>query len=130
MRLAGLFLRQVGFRFSTVKFLRHRLAILFVEEVAKRKDIILPLNVLMSISVGLGPSIFCRQMEKTRLMREEMDGNVFIYHQSWHSHFDFLVICILFPICTLTWRLNNYVSREGKDINRRNESTEEHKQLY
>ena len=28
----------------------------------------------MSNSVGLGPSIFCRKMEKMRAMREEMDG--------------------------------------------------------
>ena len=30
---------------------------------------------------------------------------------------------VLFPICTLTWRVNNYVSRQAKDINRREEST-------
>ena len=31
-------------------------------------------------------------------------------------HFDFdVVICrVLLPICTLTWRLNNYVSRQEK----------------
>ena len=34
------------------------------------------LNTLMSISNGLGPSIFCRRMEKARPMREEMDGKV------------------------------------------------------
>ena len=33
-------------------------------------------NTLMSISGGLGPSIFCRKMEKARPMREEMDGKV------------------------------------------------------
>ena len=30
----------------------------------------------MSISDGLGLSILCRNMEKARLMREEMDGKV------------------------------------------------------
>ena len=33
-------------------------------------------NALMSISDGLGPSIFCRKMEKARPMMEEMDGKV------------------------------------------------------
>ena len=34
------------------------------------------INALMSISDGLGPSIFCRKMEKARPMMEEMDGTV------------------------------------------------------
>ena len=34
------------------------------------------INSLMSISDGLGPSIFCRKMEKARPMRGEMDGKV------------------------------------------------------
>ena len=34
------------------------------------------INTLMSISDGLGPSIFRRKMEEARPMREEMDGNV------------------------------------------------------
>ena len=34
------------------------------------------INILMSISAGLGPSIFCRKMEKARPMREEMDERV------------------------------------------------------
>ena len=34
------------------------------------------INTLMSISDGLSQSIFCRNMEKARPMREEMDGNV------------------------------------------------------
>ena len=38
------------------------------------------INTLISISDGLGPSIFCRKMEKARLMMEEMDGKV-VYFQ-------------------------------------------------
>ena len=34
------------------------------------------INALMSISDGVGPSIFCRKMEKARPVMEEMDGNV------------------------------------------------------
>ena len=30
---------------------------------------------------------------------------------------------VLFPICTFTWRMNCYVSRQVKGISRRNEST-------
>ena len=34
------------------------------------------IDTLMSISDGLGPSIFCRKMENARPMREEVDGKV------------------------------------------------------
>ena len=34
------------------------------------------INILMSVSDELVPSIFCRKMEKSRPMREEMDGKV------------------------------------------------------
>ena len=33
-------------------------------------------NILLSVFDGLGPSIFCRMIEKARPMREEMDGKV------------------------------------------------------
>ena len=38
------------------------------------------INIFMSISDGLGLSIFCRKMEKARPMREEMDGKI-VYFQ-------------------------------------------------
>ena len=55
-------------------------------------------------------------MEKTRSVREEMDGKVFISRQSRHL-FPLInnTIKIIFPICTLIWRVNNYVSRQGKE---------------
>ena len=83
------------------------------------------INTLMSISDGLGPSIFCRKMEKPRPMREEMDGKVvFFPPESALLPLMLYLSTVLFPICTLTWRANNYVSRqERKSINRRNEST-------
>ena len=49
---------------------------------------------------------------------------LFISCQSRHFDFDVLIFEILFPICALTWRLKNHVSRQGKGINRRNESTD------
>ena len=48
---------------------------------------------------------------------------LFISRQSRHSDFDVSILQVFFPICTLTWRVNNYVSRQGEGINRRNESS-------
>ena len=62
-------------------------------------------------------------MEKTQPMKEEMDREVLISRQSRHFSLIDIVIKVFFPICTLNWRVNNYVSRQGKDINRRNEGT-------
>ena len=76
------------------------------------------INTLMSISDGLGSSIFCRKMEKTRPMREEreeMDGKV-VYFPPDSALLPLMLYLstVLFPICTLTWRVNNYVSRQEK----------------
>ena len=53
-------------------------------------------------------------MEETRSMEEEMDGEVFISRQIRHDSFMDIMIKVLFPICTLIWRVNNYVYRQGK----------------
>ena len=70
----------------------------------------------MSISDGSDRTFFCRKMEKTRSVREGMDGGVFISRQSRHL---FPLINntnkVLFPICTLIWCVNNYVSRQAKE---------------
>ena len=44
------------------------------------------ITTLMSISNGSDRTFFCRKMERTRSVREEMDGRVFISRQSRH-HF-------------------------------------------
>ena len=44
MQQACLFLRQSGFRFATTNFLRDQLASLFVEDMARRKVIVLPVD--------------------------------------------------------------------------------------
>ena len=73
------------------------------------------LNTLMSISDGLGPSIFCRKLEKARPMKEEMDGKVVYFPpESALSPLMLYFSTVLFPICTLTWRANNYLSRQEK----------------
>ena len=73
------------------------------------------INTLMSISDGLGLSIFCRKMEKARPMREGMDGKV-VYFPPESAFVPLMLYfsTVLFPICTLTWRANNYVSRQEK----------------
>ena len=77
----------------------------------------------MSIFDWLGQFIFRRKMKKMRSTREEMDGNVFIFRQIWHFSFVNIVIKVLFPICTLTWCVNNCVSRHGKGKSGRSENT-------
>ena len=61
-------------------------------------------------------------MEKTRSVNEEMEGKLFISRQSRHIFFVIIMIKVLFPTLYFTWRVNNYVSRQGKSINRRNDS--------
>ena len=68
------------------------------------------ISTMMSISDRLGLYFFCQKMKKTRPMREESDEKVFISRESRHISFVNIMIEVLFPICTLTWRVNNYVS--------------------
>ena len=71
------------------------------------------IDTLISISDGLGTSIFRRKMEKARPMREEMDGKI-VYFPPESALLPSMLYfsTVLFPICTLTWRVNNYVSRQ------------------
>ena len=68
----------------------------------------------MSISEGLGRYISRRKMEKRWTFRREMDVMGFISRQSWHFSFKVSVINVFFPLCTLTWRVNNFVSSQEK----------------
>ena len=61
--------------------------------------------------------------EKTRSLKKEMDGEVFISRQSRHFLFINNMIKVFCPVCTSNWRVSNYISRQAKGINRRNEST-------
>ena len=73
------------------------------------------IKTLMSISDGLGPSIFCRKLEKARPMREDMDGKaVYFPPESALLPLMLYFSTVLFPIYALTWRVNNYVSRQEK----------------
>ena len=82
------------------------------------------LSTLLLSSDWSDPYFFRRKMEKTRSVKEEMEGELFISCQSRHISFVSYLIWVKYfsLICTLTWRVNNFVSRQGKGINRRNES--------
>ena len=69
----------------------------------------------MSISDGLGPSIFCRKMEKARPMREEMEGKV-VYFPPESALLPLMLYLstVFFPTYTLTSHVNNYVSLQEK----------------
>ena len=54
-------------------------------------------------------------MEKARPMREEMDGKaVYFPPESALLPLMLYFLTVLSPICTLTWRVNNYVSHREK----------------
>ena len=49
-----------------------------------------------------------------------MDAKIFISPQSRHIYFVIILNKVIFSLRTLTWRVNNYVSRQEKGINKRN----------
>ena len=72
------------------------------------------ITTLMSISDGSDPYLFCRKMERTRSVKEEADGECLFPARVGISPLINNMIKVLFSICTLIWRVNNYVSRQGK----------------
>ena len=76
---------------------------------------------LMSISDGLDPYVSCRKIEKTRSIKEKLDGVLIISLQNRHFSFIDNMMKVLFLLYTLIWRVNNYAFLQGKGINRRNE---------
>ena len=56
-------------------------------------------------------------------MKEEMDGELFISRQSQHFPSIDKLFKVLFPVFTVNWCVNIYVSFHGKGITLRNEST-------
>ena len=47
-----------------------------------------------------------------RPIQEEMDGKVIHVRQSWHFFLAYSMNKVLFPYCTLDWRVNDNVSRQ------------------
>ena len=78
---------------------------------------------MMSISDGSGPSIVSRKMQRMRPMREVLFGKGAYFPPELTFPLRCLSMKELFPICTLNWHLDIYVSRQG-EINTRSESTE------
>ena len=76
----------------------------------------------MSLSDDLRLYVLRRKKEKMQLKREVMGGKVFISRQSWHFLFEDNIIEVFLLICTLSWCVNSHVSRQGRSINRKNES--------
>ena len=48
---------------------------------------------------------------------------LFISRHNRDFDFDVVIFQVVFPICTLTWRVSSYVSRQGKGVIKKNEST-------
>ena len=77
----------------------------------------------MFISDGLGPSIFCRKMEKARPMSEEMDGKSCLFPARVGTlAFDAILFDSTFPYLYFDLACKQLCSPPGKSINRRNES--------
>ena len=81
------------------------------------------LDTLLSISAGLGPSIFCRKMEKARFMREEMGWKVVHFPPEmalllWCFNFQ-----STFSYLYLDLACKQFCFPPGNGLNRRNEST-------
>ena len=72
-------------------------------------------NILMSISDGSGPYLFSSEDGKVAF-REGRIGWEDVYFPPELASFPLInnMIKVSFPICTFIWRVNNYVSRQGK----------------
>ena len=91
--------------------------------------------ILVSIGLAQGKELWCpllpRQARAFSIERLKTQGLCGKKLKEWclfparFGIFFFIVIMIkvLFPFCTFTWGVKNYVSRERKGINRRNKST-------
>ena len=86
----------------------------------------------MSFFDGLGPSIFCRLMEQTRLMREEIVEKVFIFRQSEFLLWDLIMKVFFFVLhLDVVYKQICFPSKKYKPKKvakiRRNDSTKKQK---
>ena len=72
------------------------------------------ITTLTCISNGSDRYFFRRMREKTRSVKEKMDGRVFISRKTRFFSSVKDMIEVLFRICIVIWRVNSYVSRQGK----------------
>ena len=81
------------------------------------------IRALISVSDGLGISIVHRKMEKDEACKEEKGWKGVHFPPELELlafFFNLKVPCLL---CSLAWRVNNYVFRHRPGVNRRTEST-------
>ena len=81
------------------------------------------ISTLTSLFNGFCPYFACRKMGKTLTTGVKIDRKVCISCQKWHFPFVINILKVLFLIWASIWRVNNYVSRQGENLNKRNEST-------
>ena len=80
------------------------------------------MSTLLSFSDGLVPSTLRRKMESMRPMREEIDGGGVYLPPEPAFSLQCLMLKVLFPICTLTRRVSNYVPCQRRSVKIRSES--------
>ena len=75
------------------------------------------ITTLMSISDGSDQTFFLSK-DRNNAVREGRNGRKGVYFPPESPSLSLslinIIIKVLFPICTLIWRVNNYVSRQGK----------------
>ena len=81
------------------------------------------MSTLMSISDGLRPYFFVEGWKRRGLCGQKKMEKFLLPAKVVIFSFIVFVIWGLFPFCTLTWHVDNYVSRQWWGRNRRNEST-------
>ena len=69
-------------------------------------------------------------MKKTRSVKEETDGKMFISRQSRHISLVNILIKVLFPNLYFNLACKQFCSRQAKGLNRRNESTKKRDPQY
>ena len=88
------------------------------------------ITTLMAISDGLDPYFFLSKDGKCAVHEKKLDGEINLSHQSRHFSFIDNMVKALFPIYSLNWRVDNDVSRQGKGISRKNETTINIKEVH
>ena len=58
----------------------------------------------------------------TRAVRKKMEAKMFISPQCRLFLFVDNIFIVISLFCTMTWRVNNYVSQQRKGVSRRNEN--------
>ena len=80
-------------------------------------------SILTPIPNGLDPYIFLSEEGKDAVY-ERRNGRKGVYFPPELAFFVVInSVKVLYPICTLNWRVKDCVSRQGKGKSRRNEST-------